>query len=195
MKSITSSYDDADLIRQTLAGHVSSFEQLVDRYQNRLFHSMTHVLSNSTDAEDVVQDAFVKAYSKLDTFRGGSQFYTWLYRIAHNTAISQLRKQKNHRSNCSLEDSAGALVAQVEADAAPPSARLERQEQLQQLKDALDRLSSEHRAILVMREIDGLDYDAIAQVLDIAVGTVRSRLHRARSQLKDELERASSQKV
>jgi RNA polymerase sigma-70 factor (ECF subfamily) len=83
----------------------------------------------------------------------------------------------------------------VEADAAPPSARLERQEQLQQLKDALDRLSSEHRAILVMREIDGLDYDAIAQVLDIAVGTVRSRLHRARSQLKDELERASSQKV
>jgi RNA polymerase sigma-70 factor (ECF subfamily) len=195
MKSITSSYDDADLIRQTLAGHVSSFEQLVDRYQNRLFHSMTHVLSNSTDAEDVVQDAFVKAYSKLDTFRGGSQFYTWLYRIAHNTAISQLRKQKNHRSNCSLEDSAGALAAQVEADAAPPSARLERQEQLQQLKDALDRLSSEHRAILVMREIDGLDYDAIAQVLDIAVGTVRSRLHRARSQLKDELERASSQKV
>ncbi len=186
MNPTSNTQEDDRLIRQTLAGELSAFESLIGKYQNRLFHSMTQVLRNSTDAEDVVQDAFVKAFTKLSTFRGGSQFYTWLYRIAHNSAISQIRKRKPTES---LDHDAGMTAATLEGQHVSPSQRLEQQEQNQQLSDALSRLKEEQRSVLVLREMEGLDYDAIAEILDVPVGTVRSRLHRARTQLKEELER------
>jgi RNA polymerase sigma-70 factor (ECF subfamily) len=186
MNQSSNNQDDDHLIRQTLAGESSAFESLIEKYQNRLFHSMTQVLRNSTDAEDIVQDAFVKAFSKLNTFRGGSQFYTWLYRIAHNSAISQIRKRKPTES---LDHDAGVPAATLEGHGVSPSQRIEQQEQSQQLNDALGRLKEEQRRVLVLREMEGLDYDAIAEILDVPVGTVRSRLHRARTQLKEELER------
>ena len=186
MNPTSNTQEDDRLIRQTLAGELSAFESLIGKYQNRLFHSMTQVLRNSTDAEDVVQDAFVKAFTKLSTFRGGSQFYTWLYRIAHNSAISQIRKRKPTES---LDHDAGMTAATLEGQHVSPSQRLERQEENRQLSDALNRLKEEQRSVLVLREMEGLDYDAIAEILDVPVGTVRSRLHRARAQLKEELER------
>ena len=186
MNPTSNTQEDDRLIRQTLAGELSAFESLIGKYQNRLFHSMTQVLRNSTDAEDVVQDAFVKAFTKLSTFRGGSQFYTWLYRIAHNSAISQIRKRKPTES---LDHDAGMTAATLEGQHVSPSQRLERQEENRQLSDALNRLKKEQRSVLVLREMEGLDYDAIAEILDVPVGTVRSRLHRARAQLKEELER------
>lgn len=186
MNPTSNTQEDDRLIRQTLAGELSAFESLIGKYQNRLFHSMTQVLRNSTDAEDVVQDAFVKAFTKLSTFRGGSQFYTWLYRIAHNSAISQIRKRKPTES---LDHDGGMAAATLEGQHVSPSQRLERQEENRQLSDALNRLKEEQRSVLVLREMEGLDYDAIAEILDVPVGTVRSRLHRARAQLKEELER------
>lgn len=189
MNQTPNTQEDERLIRQTLAGESVAFESLIGKYQNRLFHSMTQVLRNSTDAEDIVQDAFVKAFTKLGTFRGGSQFYTWLYRIAHNAAISQIRKRKPTES---LDHEAGGAACQLEDEHVMPSQRLEQQEQHQQLSDALSRLKEEQRSVLVLREMEGLDYDAIAAILDVPVGTVRSRLHRARTQLKEELERQFS---
>lgn len=186
MNPTSNTQEDDHLIRQTLAGELSAFESLIDKYQNRLHHSMTQVLRNSTDAEDIVQDAFVKAFTKLSTFRGGSQFYTWLYRIAHNGAISQIRKRKPTES---LDHDSGVAAATLEGRQVSPSQRLEQQEQNQQLSAALDCLKEEYRSVLVLREMEGLDYDAIAEILSVPVGTVRSRLHRARTQLKEELER------
>jgi RNA polymerase sigma-70 factor (ECF subfamily) len=186
MNSGPNTHEDEQLIRQTLAGESSAFESLIGKYQNRLFHSMTQLLRNSTDAEDIVQESFIRAFTKLNTFRGGSQFYTWLYRIAHNAAISQIRKRKPTES---LDQEVDGMGKQIAGCHETPSHRLEQQEQNQRLSDALDRLKEEQRSVLVLREMDGLDYDAIAEILDVPVGTVRSRLHRARTQLKEELER------
>ncbi len=179
---------DQQLIDQTLAGNTDAFGGLVGRYQDRLFNSIVHVIRNESDAEDVVQDAFVLALTKLDSFKGNSQFYTWLFRIARNVAISRLRKK---RPKVSLDappvgdDVAHVVRLELPDDGAAPSEKMERQERAQALMNALGRLSNEHREILVLREMDNLDYETIAEMLELAVGTVRSRLHRARSQLRE----------
>lgn len=182
--------DDVSLICQTLTGQTDAFAQLVRKYQDRLFHGLMHVLRNRADAEEALQEALIKAYTKLDTFKGESQFFTWLYRIAHNTAISQLRRRRPTVSLDGADADDGTFAKlEVPEDAAMPSDQIERQEQSELLHDALGRLSVEHRSVLVLREMDGLDYEAIAEVLQTPVGTVRSRLHRARCCLKTELER------
>jgi len=177
---------DQQLIDQTLAG--DAFGGLVGRYQDRLFNSLVHLMRNKSDAEDVVQDAFVLALTKLDSFKGNSQFYTWLFRIARNAAISRMRKK---RPRVSLDsptvggDGDGLMPLELPGNVPAPSDEMERQERAQGLMDALGRMSPEHRDILVLREMDNLDYETIAEMLELAVGTVRSRLHRARSQLRE----------
>ena len=121
---------------------------------------------------------------KLSTFQRASGFYTWLYRIAFNVAASRRRRQKPAASVDQARDESG----QEPADAgAAPGERLEQQERAVQVQDALARISEEHRAILVLREVDGCAYEEIAEILDVPVGTIRSRLHRARMQLRDQL--------
>jgi len=179
---------DQQLIDQTLAGNTDAFGGLVGRYQDRLFNSIVHLMRNESDAQDVVQDAFVLALTKLDSFKGNSQFYTWLFRIARNSAISQLRKKRPKVSLDSPPIGGRAdevMPLELPGKVAAPSDEMERQERAQGLMDALGRLSPEHREILVLREMDGLDYEAIGEMLELAVGTVRSRLHRARSQLRE----------
>jgi RNA polymerase sigma-70 factor (ECF subfamily) len=131
-----------------------------------------------------VQDAFVQAYRKLETFERASGFYTWLYRIAFNLAASDRRRRRNVLSIEAAREAAGSEPVDR---GQPPDARLQQQEQAVQVRQALARLSDEHRAILVLREIDGCAYDEIALALDLPLGTIRSRLHRARLQLRDEL--------
>lgn len=177
--------DDQQLIRRTLDGQNEAFGQLIRKYQDRLYNGMVQILRNEPEAEDVVQDAFVLAFTKLDTFKGNSAFFTWLYRIAYNVAITRLRRRK---PSVSIEgkDESGRLDF---PDGGPaPEERMQQQEQATQLKKAMGRLSQEHRAILILREMDELDYDAISEVLDLPIGTVRSRLHRARGHLREHLE-------
>ncbi|HUY35883.1 MAG TPA: sigma-70 family RNA polymerase sigma factor [Pirellulales bacterium] len=176
--------DDNRLIDETLAGNSAAFGDLVRKYQDRLYNTIAHVIGSPEDARDVVQDAFVQAFVKLETFQRTSAFYTWLYRIAFNAAISGKRRRKptlsveRQREQCGEEpvDGGGA-----------PGERLEQQELAAQVRAALAKLSEEHRAVIVLREMDGHDYDAIAGILDLPVGTVRSRLHRARLRLREEL--------
>jgi RNA polymerase sigma-70 factor (ECF subfamily) len=176
--------DDSQLIDETLAGDGAAFGQLVTRYQDRLYNSLVHVVGSTDLAYDAVQDAFIQAYLKLSTFQRASGFYTWLYRIAFNVAASRRRRQKPAASVDQARDESG----QEPADAgAAPGERLEQQERAVQVQDALARISEEHRAILVLREVDGCAYEEIAEILDVPVGTIRSRLHRARMQLRDQL--------
>lgn len=176
--------DDAQLIEATRAGDSAAFGQLVERYQDRLYNSLLRVLGSAEDARDVVQDAFVQAFLKLETFRGSAAFYTWLYRIAFNLAMSHARKR---RPTASLEQ-AKANFGREPVDGQPtPEVHMVRRERIQMVHAALAALSAEYRQILVLRELEGCRYDQIAEILDLPVGTVRSRLFRAREQLRDRL--------
>lgn len=179
--------DDNHLIRAALAGNPDAFGRLVARYQDRLFHAMVHISGTPEDARDSVQDAFVQAFLKLESFRGDSAFYTWVYRIAFNLAASRRRRT---RPSLSLDDDAPGRALQVPASTGAPSGRLEQQEQAEQVRTALAGLDEEYRTVLVLREMDELSYEEIAEILDMPIGTVRSRLHRARGQLRELLKEA-----
>ena len=176
--------DDAPLIGRTLAGEPAAFGELVLRYQDRLYNSLMRLLGSAEDARDAVQDAFVQAFVKLDTFRGSSAFYTWLYRIAFNQAMSHARRQRPTRSL----DEERIEHGREPVDGQPtPDARLAEGERATQVHRALAELSAEYRAVIVLREMDGCKYEEIAEILELPVGTVRSRLFRARLELRDRL--------
>lgn len=172
---------DNELIDQTLRGDNAAFGQLVRRYQDRLFHSLHHLCGGSEDALDVAQDAFVQAYSKLSTFQRTSAFYTWLYRIAFNLFVTRKRRTRSH-----LSLDAGREVGADPVDpAADPTAGLARQFRAERVRQALAGLTEEHRQVIVLREMEGWSYDKIAELIGLPVGTVRSRLHRARIEMRD----------
>ena len=186
MNEKLTTHSDDQLIERTLGGQKDAFGALVRKYQNRLYNGMVQMLRNETEAEDTVQEAFILALTKLNTFKGNSQFYTWLYRIAYNVAVSRMRRRK---PTVSIENQEADLKLQIPDDDQPmPEASMVKAEQAEQLMTALNRMSDEHRHILVLREMDEMDYSAISEILDLPIGTVRSRLHRARLQLKEILE-------
>jgi RNA polymerase sigma-70 factor (ECF subfamily) len=176
--------DDAPLIERSLRGDSTAFGCLVRKYQDRLFNTVVHVAGSREEAEDVAQEAFVQAYVKLSSFHRESAFYTWLYRIAFNIAVSRRRRKKNEVSlDAGREDSGREPTDDVEA----PGEQLLRQERANLVHSALAALSDEHRSILVLREMEGFEYEQISEILDLPTGTVRSRLHRARLHLREQL--------
>lgn len=185
MNEISAKQVDDQLIELTLAGDREAFGGLVRRYQDRLYNGMVQILRNETEAEDTVQEAFILALTKLHTFQGRSGFFTWLFRIAYNVAVTRMRQRK---PTVSISGTVSDFELSLPATEPMPDAGILQRERAEQLMQALDQISAEHRAILVLREMDGMDYSAIAEILDLPIGTVRSRLHRARLQLKELLE-------
>ena len=175
---------DQQLIERSLAGNQDAFGQLVRKYQDHLFTSLRHLTGSHADAEDIVQDTFVQAYLKLSTFRQHSAFYTWLYRIALNQVYTRGRRQRiraclSHTRPLNADDRSDPHGTPVD--------ELQRREEAKQIHQALNSLSEEHRTILVLRGVEGFDYDTIAELLELSAGTVRSRLHRARLELRNQL--------
>jgi RNA polymerase sigma-70 factor, ECF subfamily len=182
------SSDEKQLIQDCLAGRTEAFGQLVVRYQDRLYNALYRILGSSDDARDVAQDAFVQAFQKLKTFRGNSAFYSWLFRIALNAAASQLRRSR--RKTASIDagrEQSGTEPTDRRPDARP-SHNMETLERQAAVQAALNALPSEFRIPLVLKEIDGLKYEEIATIVGCPIGTVRSRIHRARSELRHRLE-------
>lgn len=176
--------EDKQLVEETLAGKTESFELLVRKHQDRLYNTLVHVTGNTHEAEEVAQDAMLQAFSKLDSFRGNSSFYTWLYRIAFNLSVSRNRKKRPRVSLDQMHANAGVdPTDSVER----PDAVMEQSERAQQVHNALNQLSEEFRTILVLREMEDCDYETISEMLAIPIGTVRSRLHRGRTMLRDYL--------
>jgi RNA polymerase sigma-70 factor (ECF subfamily) len=180
---------DHHLISECLHGDPTAYGVLVRRYQDRLYNTVYRMVGNAEDAQDVVQEAFLNAYQSLEGFKGDSLFFTWLYRIAVNTAISFKRKQrialsldagKNGEHGIELADPSGINR---------PGYGLEQAEQEHRIQLALNRLSAEHRAVLIMKDMEGQKYEAMAVILQVPIGTIRSRLHRARLELRDLLEK------
>jgi RNA polymerase sigma-70 factor (ECF subfamily) len=181
------SADDHRLIAASRTGDAAAFGELVRRYQDRLFNTVYRFLENADDAQDVVQEAFLSAYQSLDGFKGDSQFFTWLYRIAVNTAISHRRKR---RITLRIENRNGeeSLDPADPSESNRPGHAIEQDEEAVRVHRALSRLSEEHRMVLVMKDMEGQKYEAMAEILGVPIGTIRSRLHRARTELRELLE-------
>jgi len=178
-----------DLCRR---GDQAAFREVVLAHQDRLFNVCLRMIGNRTEAEDLVQEAFVKAFTSLAGFDGRASFYTWLYRIAVNLCLS--RRRSTRHLACSLDEPheearrSGSAAASLSArNEASPLRQAAQREEHRLILAALEELDDEHRTVVVLRDIESLDYGEIAEILEIPAGTVKSRLHRARMALRERL--------
>jgi len=183
------SIDDLSLVCRCQAGDLAAFNVLVERYQGKVFNAVHRMVGHYEDARDVTQDAFCKALAALDGFRGNSGFYTWIFRIAANAAISHRRRSGRMQPAEIREetDVAGKIRRSAEPEHGPVQSA-ENLEAAAEVALALQKLDPEFRAALVLKDIEGCDYDEIAEILEVPLGTVKSRIHRARMEMRTLLE-------
>ena len=179
--------DDMQLVARCQAGDTSAFNELITRYRQRCFAMIYQMVRNEEDAWDLAQDGFVRAWRSLGSFRGQSSFFTWLYRVMTNVSLDWLRK-KRIEGGQEFDDSIGLRHIAPGALTAPkpaiePAAKLADGEVRSSIDAAIVKLSDEHRAVIVMREIEGMEYQEIADVIGCSIGTVMSRLFYARKKL------------
>jgi RNA polymerase sigma-70 factor (ECF subfamily) len=184
--------DELALVHAAKAGDVSAFEQLVKRYDRNVFRIAQHITQNREDAEDVVQDAFLKAYENLENFQENSKFYTWLVRIAVNEALMKLRRRKTAKTvslDEDVETEEGSMPREV-ADWSPNPEQLYDQSELGEiLQKTIQGLPQSFRTVFVLRDIEGMSTEETAEMLNLSVPAVKSRLLRARLQLRERLNR------
>jgi RNA polymerase sigma-70 factor, ECF subfamily len=182
--------DELKLVRAAKAGDLSAFEQLVRRYDRNVFRIAQHITQNREDAEDVVQDAFLKAYENLQNFQEQSKFYTWLVRIAVNEALMRLRRRRPERT-VSLDEDVKTDEDTMPREVADWSPNPEQLYTQSELRDILTRtiqgLPSSFRTVFVLRDVEGLSTEETAEALDLSIPAVKSRLLRARLQLRERL--------
>lgn len=177
---------ESELVKRARRGDLAAYDDLVRRYQERIYATVYHMTSNHEDANDLTQDAFIKAFQALKSFKGGSSFYTWVYRIAVNKTLNFLKSRKN-RTQYSLNDldfnaeNNPDLVALISEKTPRREAGLT--ELQEKLNEAMQQLSEQHRLVVTLHDVQGLAHEEIAQIMDCNVGTVRSRLFYARQQL------------
>jgi len=181
---------DEILVAKCQKGDKQAFELLIKKYQRRIFHLIYRITQDPAVVESLAQDVFFKAYRSISSFRGSSRFYTWLYRIAVNTSLSYIKKEsvgenREKRVDYDLHASNLAVDSMRVED---PEELLMRKEFFKHLVGSLRRLPEELRTAVVLREFTGLNYEEIAEVMEIPLGTVRSRIFRARSRLREMLE-------
>ncbi len=178
--------EEMDLVRRARGGDMEAYDDLVRRYQERIYATVYHMTSNHEDASDLAQESFIKAYQALKSFKGGSSFYTWIYRIAVNKTINFLKQRKN-RAQMSLNDldfnaeHDPDLVALISDKT--PRRDVNLAELQEKLNAAMQKLSEHHRLVVTLHDVQGLSHEEIAQIMDCNIGTVRSRLFYARQQL------------
>ncbi len=178
--------DEMTLVQRARRGDLGAYDELVRRYQERIYATVYHMTANHEDANDLAQEAFIKAFHALKSFKGGSSFYTWVYRIAVNKTINFLKQRKN-RNAMSLDD----LDFQVEHDPdlvaliseKTPRREVNLSELQEKLNEAMQKLSEPHRLVVTLHDVQGLSHEKIAEIMECNIGTVRSRLFYARQQL------------
>lgn len=169
--------DDRALVDRYARGVRGAFDEIVDRYEQRVYAVTLRMTGNPDDARDAMQDVFISALRALRAFRGDAQLSTWFHRVAINASLDVLRKRKRHAAR-PLED-----TADRPGDELPPDEAAARASRAVEVHRALASIGEEHRAVLVLHDLQDLDYAEVAEVLDIPVGTVKSRLHRARAEM------------
>lgn len=182
---------EAGLVERARAGDMAAFESLVAHYERKVLNMAYRRIGSYEDACDIAQEAFVRAYTRLGEFRGDASFSTWLYRIVHNACMDEIRRRKRQTITSldqPMEADDGEMFRQLkDEEGVGPEQALERRELQAEVQRAIARLEDHFRVVLVMRDIQGLSYNEIADVLGENLGTVKSRLNRARNALKEQL--------
>jgi len=182
---------DEELVARARNKDFAAFEQLLDRYEDKIFRLAYRFVRNETEAKEVLQDTFLSIWRKLDTFKGDSQFGSWLYRVAANTALMRLRAQRRHPEVSTEElpvgylDSYGQLPMAGENWARRPDDELQSDELRRHIQTAVDGLPEIYRTVFLLRDVEGMSTEETGEILGISVPTVKTRLHRARIALRD----------
>src|SRR5262245_130758 len=184
--------DESPLVAKAREGDVQAFGELVRKYEGKIFRLAQHITQNREDAEDVLQETFMKAYEHLDQFKGDSKFYTWIVRIAVNQALMKLRRRKTDKSvslDEQIDTGEDTVVREIAAWDEDPEQRFSREELGQILDTAIEGLEPLYRSVFVLRDIEELSTEETAEALGLSVPAVKSRLLRARLQLREKLTR------
>jgi RNA polymerase sigma-70 factor (ECF subfamily) len=191
-KTVFKSEDDEKLIAKAQEGDLYSFDLLVKRYQKKIYFLAYRMMKNHDTADDIAQETFINAYSSIKSFKLGYSFYTWLYRICMNLSINHLKRQKFVIPESQFEE--GASPLEKETTKEDPLSLLVRKERERKIEQAIDSLPSKYKAVFILKVYEDLSYEEIAQTLKISLGTVMSRLFRARERLQETLKNIVSAK-
>ncbi len=184
-KAMQDMRSDAAIVQAVLDGDANAFEVLVLRYQKKVYNTVLRLAGDAAEAEDLSQEVFLKIFRGLSSFRGESSFSTYIYRVAANTAIDALRRKEAPTVSLSVENEDGEEFELALPDEGPlPMELLESRERRQAIVKAIDALPEHHRSVILLREMDGMSYQDIAQIMGLTEGTVKSRINRARARLR-----------
>jgi RNA polymerase sigma-70 factor (ECF subfamily) len=178
------------LIKKSQSGDVESFELLISSYDKRAYNIAYRVMGNEEDAKDMAQEAMLRVFRSLKDFKGQSSFSTWLYRIVTNVCLDELRRRKNDKYvslDSTIQTDSGEMHMELCSDRETPESVYEQVEQREVIKNAIRELNEEYRSVIVLRDIQGFSYEEISNILDCSLGTVKSRINRARTMLRDKL--------
>ncbi len=195
--TLPSAFDESALVAQARAGDSQAFTELVNHYERKIYRLAKNITQNNEDAEDVLQEAFLKAYEHLDTFQGNSKFYTWIVRIAVNEALMKLRKRKSDRTvplDEPMDLGEETVTREIAVWEDNPEQRYSREEMQRILDEAVDTLKPDFRTVFVLRDIEELSTEEAAEALGISIAAVKSRLLRARLALREKLTRQFKRK-
>lgn len=183
--------DDYILLHKAKNGDIYAFEDLISKYEKKVYNTVLRIIRDKEAAKDISQEVFIKVYKSLKNFNEKSKFSTWLYRIAVNTSIDELRKNKNRYNNISLDnpdpehDNTRQVEFEISGSKDTPEEKLIKKEKIKELYKAINMLQEDQMILILLRDIQGLSYDEISDVTGIKIGTVKSKLNRARNALKE----------
>lgn len=183
-------YPEKELVRRSRNGDIEAFEELIKSYEKRIFNIALKMVGNREDASDVAQEVCIKIFKSIDKFKENSSFSTWVYRITSNVCIDQARKRRNNIISLAAASDDGEYEIPIANEDKLPEEIVESRELSKMVKSYIHKLVPEQRIIIVMRDIYGYSYEEIANILGVSMGTVKSRLNRARGTLKDKIKNA-----
>lgn len=181
---------DEELVKKVKDGDIDAFEDIIKKYEKKIFSLIYNMLRNENEIEDIAQEVFIKVYKNLDKFHGDSSLYTWIYKIATNLCLDQIKKRKDIiYMDEKLRVNDDEVEFQIPSDEKTQDELYEQKELKQKLEKCIEKLPEKQRAMIVLRDIKGLAYDEIAEILELKLGTVKSQINRARLKLKELLEK------
>jgi len=178
------------LVKKSQSGDIESFELLISAYDKRAYNIAYRIMGNEEDAKDMAQEALLRIYKSIKDFKGQSSFSTWLYRIVTNVCLDELRRRKNEKyisMDSTIQTDSGELHMELCSDKETPESVYERVEQKELIMNAIGELSEDYKSAIVLRDIQGFSYEEISKMLDCSLGTVKSRINRARNMLRERL--------